>query len=450
MSTPPGNPRTKPAARLHARLARAGGLLPAAALALLFALRVAFAMGVDGCGNHASSGNSCSLTNAASCPSGELCCQEAAIPVCTAESASNCGVCGKVCPSGQCVSGVCTTCTGAGTTENGDGCLDASSCCSGICCNNLCSATACTVAAPALCKECHANGDCPTGLACYGKICTATCSASVPCATGSACVNGFCNCKENPGGSAIVQAQSAAGAAPARATRNSSGGSASFQAIFPVLTSGGYTRTATTPQSECTALVYVGGPEVDSNISAGTLTLSNGGTVLATISPSATDNSYAGSFTVTPYWSIAGGESLTFAGAGGAGVAAFSAVLTAPATGTLTAPVVAVGNPPSLDVPVASPMTFSWTGGGSGVLYVDFYGGDGVTELICVFPSSAGSGTISAASLGTLGLGMGSVGVNFLSSSFVTAGTTQVNLVAETAPLSANATPWTSLGCTIH
>jgi hypothetical protein len=223
-----------------------------------------------------------------------------------------------------------------------------------------------------------------------------------------------------------------------------------LQALFPVLTSGGYTRTATTPQPECTALAYSGSPEVDSHASGGTITLSKGSSVLATITPSSTDNSYSTAFSNTAFWSLAGGESLTFSGTGGPTIPAFSATALAPSTGTLISPPFPTNSTLTLDLPTGQPMNLGWMNGGTGVLHVDIYGGDGLSELICNFPSNAGSAQIGEAALATLGTGTGGFSATFLSAVQAGSGAGLVTLMLTVAPLNPDGSDYNAVQADIH
>ena len=157
--------------------------------------------------------------------------------------------------------------------------------------------------------------------------------------------------------------------------------------------------------------------------SAGTLHLS-GGERNVDLPPRA-DGSYAADADLSLLFT--GGQTITMA-ADGADIPAFSEQLTAPALVTVTAPDFTDG---TVDVATASPLTVTWTGGTTDEVHLRLSGNDSVTStsVLCTYTASDGTGTVSAAALGTLSsYGTGAISIATDTSTTIDAGGWQVLL----------------------
>jgi hypothetical protein len=124
------------------------------------------------------------------------------------------------------------------------------------------------------------------------------------------------------------------------------------------------------------------------------------------------------------------GQPLVIAAAG-AEVPAFSVSLTSPSSITVTSPTCTVGAPCA--VSRASPFTVRWSGGTTGSVLVDVFSQQGTSptaDVSCLFPASAGSGTIPANTMRQLLSGTGSIRIWATSTATVMAGETSVTCSA--------------------
>jgi hypothetical protein len=130
-----------------------------------------------------------------------------------------------------------------------------------------------------------------------------------------------------------------------------------------------------------------------------------------------------------------GGESLTVSAAGGE-VGAFHATVTAPQQPTITAP---DGTQP-ISVAKGQDLTFTWSGGASGVLRVQMTQPttSGAPGLDCTFPLAGGSGKIPSNALGVFATGQASIGLSVASTAQPGDGDWQVQVAATTVPLLPN------------
>ncbi len=132
----------------------------------------------------------------------------------------------------------------------------------------------------------------------------------------------------------------------------------------------------------------------------------------------------------TQLW--AGGETLTLS-ATGAVVPAFSAqTVVAPLDIVVTAPSCATNNCGTLSR--STPLTVSWTGGGSSTVDVDLTVNDSVNlrvgKILCTFPASAGTGVIPTGVLATVPAGQGFLTIKPTGSTSFAAGAWMVSIIA--------------------
>lgn len=134
-----------------------------------------------------------------------------------------------------------------------------------------------------------------------------------------------------------------------------------------------------------------------------------------------------------------GGETLTFAAAGGAHVPAFSVDLLTPGHVTVTAPVTIPGQ--KLDIDKSEALTLEWTGESAGQLEVVLAGPQQLPDpqhtIICQFGVAAGTGEIPAEALAKVALsGTGTMSVNVVSrTEHVAEGWGPVKIQADVAAL---------------
>lgn len=140
----------------------------------------------------------------------------------------------------------------------------------------------------------------------------------------------------------------------------------------------------------CRVEVYGSGASAkDTDRSAGKLTIT-GGARSVVLTP-AVDKTYPTADGKSALFT--GGETLTLT-AEGADVPAFTTTVVAPAKLTLTAPAVPASGP--LGVARAKGVAATWSGTSRGevVLYFDATNGDEAHAATCIFPASAGAGTV--------------------------------------------------------
>jgi len=164
--------------------------------------------------------------------------------------------------------------------------------------------------------------------------------------------------------------------------------------------------------SDCATTNWVSAGAIMVKTSAATLMLDPGG-----------DNSYPTQATQTALYTM--GETITVSGAGGV-VPAFSGTLTAPGKPTLTSPLPQQGK---VLVDRSRAFAFTWTGGGSGDVWITM-SANGTRSISCRFAASSGSGSIPSDVLGALPAGMGSFGLSGLATTTKDAGDWEVTLQA--------------------
>lgn len=138
-------------------------------------------------------------------------------------------------------------------------------------------------------------------------------------------------------------------------------------------------------------------------VSAGAITIT--GAAQPIMLMPAADKTYNTYMVATPLF--AGGETITFAAAGG-DVPAFDKTITAPTKTTITAPAEPPSSSPYLAIARASDFTVSWTGGGSGQVQIVLSSPQGDLRLFCRFDASAGTGKVPSGALLKLPSGTGS------------------------------------------
>jgi hypothetical protein len=157
------------------------------------------------------------------------------------------------------------------------------------------------------------------------------------------------------------------------------------------------------PFGPCTVDVYASLGTIGTPTTTGGGTISiTGGAQPVTLKPVTMSGMvlYPSFTAATPLWN--GGESLTLAIAGDA-VPAFSVTQVAPSRVTITQPPSSSG---PLTIPHDRDFTIAWSGGSAGaVRFTLTFGASGPvaeTQLVCLFPSGPGQGTVPAAALAML------------------------------------------------
>jgi hypothetical protein len=176
--------------------------------------------------------------------------------------------------------------------------------------------------------------------------------------------------------------------------------STSASAQFTVGGSSYCTAILTAGPCEVTECNIFGGSSVE-NVSAGDVTvagatLPDGGTVLAVVD----GGTYASSLGDVPLFT--GTETYAVSATGGI-APAFSVTNVPGVKGvTLTAPALSTAG---LNVPVNSPLTVTWTGGGQGNAHFEMVKIGPLKMATCAFPASGGSGEVPVAILQELSAG---------------------------------------------
>jgi hypothetical protein len=218
-------------------------------------------------------------------------------------------------------------------------------------------------------------------------------------------------------------------------------GSTYAAATFITTTSSPYTcTTKILPDANCSWVHCAGnltGTPTTAADSAGTITIS-GGAKTVTLTPDAM-NAYAPYFdATTPAWSA--GQMITIAAAGGT-VPAFTAMLAAPTTITLSSPAVDAAAPGLVPFTIdrSTPLALAWSGGTVGNLIITINGPEGATSttldnISCTFPAASGSGSVPVEALMRLPAGTqgAALGLSAADTTVVTAGAYAVTLTTYT------------------
>ena len=144
---------------------------------------------------------------------------------------------------------------------------------------------------------------------------------------------------------------------------------------------------------------------------------------------------------------FAGGESVSVTAAGDA-VKAFTAMVTMPLQPTISAP---DANAPAT-VGHGQDLPFAWSGGGSGDLHVSVAqtSTSGTPGIDCFWPAADGAGNIPSAALSLFAVGSVSLSLSVLSSSMLTVGDWQIEVVASTGPLQPSGASYQSSSATLQ
>ena len=139
-----------------------------------------------------------------------------------------------------------------------------------------------------------------------------------------------------------------------------------------------------------------------------------------------------------------GGETLTLSAVGNV-VPAFTGILTAPDSPTLTAPALPPVLSSPLVIPRSQPLQFSWSMPANDTILVVINSGDsastGTGRVACNFAGSKGSAAIPAADLQMLPAGAGNLGVQAFDMQMITAGSYGIGFEASSSMNDAKGRP---------